>query len=316
MKKILLALITWGMVTFWATDAQAQLPWDEVFIPAGDLCVAMMYDHLTWDHYWEGTYLRQNGNIGTFTRQMAMPMMVLGVAERVNLITSLPYISTYPSAGTQVGQKGIQDLSVSLKVNWLRRKVGNGDLRLTTNTNFNTPVGSYLSDYAPFSIGAGAPEVGMRGIASYKLDKGLVFRTSLAYLWRGQTEIERSYYYQDGSVYSRFMDVPNALNFHAAIGHWFFDNKLRVEATYMSIKCLTGDDIRAYNRPQPTNKVEFNQVGAWVQYHVKAKGLKGLGALAYFNQALEGRNMGKFFNVGAGLTYQFTVYNSKKNSEQ
>lgn len=286
--------------------AKGQLPFDEIMMPKGEICFAGMFEHSSWNRYWEGTYLRENANIGTFTRQMFMPMLAMGLTKKINLIASLPYISTEASGGTQVGQSGLQDLSISMKVDWLQHRVGSGRILFLTNTHFSTPVGTYLSDYMPFSIGAGAPEIGLRGIGGYKMDNGLIFRIAAAYLWRGQTEIERNYYYQDGSVYSSFMNVPSALNIHGAIGYWAFENRLRLEATYMSLNCLTGDDIRAYNRPQPTNKMEVSQIGVWTQYYIKAD--RGLGALAYFNQTISGRNMGKATTFGLGITYQFKVY--------
>jgi len=285
---------------------KAQMPFDEIMMPKGEICIAGIYENSKWSQYWEGDYLRENANIGTFTRQMFMPMVAMGLTKKINLIASLPYISTNASGGTQVGQSGIQDLNVSMKVDWLQHRVGSGRILFLTNTHFSTPVGSYLSDYMPFSIGAGAPEIGMRGIAGYKLDNGLVFRFAAAYLWRGQTEIERDYYYQNGSVYSPFMNVPDALNIHGAIGYWTLDKRLRLEATYMSLNCLTGDDIRSYNRPQPTNKMEVSQVGIWSQYYIKAD--RGFGAIAYLNHTITGRNMGKATTLGLGLTYQFKVY--------
>ncbi|TVP53086.1 MAG: transporter [Mongoliibacter sp.] len=306
MKKLLpiiMGLVILGISHF---KSNAQTPWDEVMMEKGEICAALIYEHSSWDQYWEGTYLRENANIGTFTRQMGMPMIAMGLTQNVNIIASLPYVSTNPSSGTQVGQRGIQDLSISVKVNWLQKQMGKGNLLFLTNTHFGRPMGNYLSDYMPFSIGFGAPEIGLRGIGAFKLDNGLVFRAGLAYLWRGQTEIERNYYYENGSVYSQYMNVPNALNFHAAIGYWALENRLRLEATYMSLNCLTGDDIRSYNRPQPTNKTEVSQVGAWAQYYIKAD--RGLGALVYFNQTISGRNMGNATTLGLGLTYQFKVY--------
>lgn len=287
-------------------NANGQTPWDEVMMQKGEICAAFMFEHSSWNQYWEGSNLRGNANIGTFTRLMGMPMIAMGLTQKVNIITSLPYVSTNASGGTQVGQSGIQDLSISVKVDWLQKQLGNGRLFFLTNIHFSTPIGSYLSDYMPFSIGVGTPELGIRGIGGYKMDNGLVFRGGLAYLWRGQSEIERDYYYENGSVYSSFMNVPNAINLHGAIGYWTLDNRLRMEATFMSLNCLTGDDIRAYNRPQPTNKMELSQVGGWVQYYINAD--RGLGALAYFNQTLSGRNMGKATTIGVGLTYQFKVY--------
>jgi hypothetical protein len=284
----------------------AQTPWDEVMMGKGEICTALIYEHSSWDQYWEGTYLRENANIGTFTRQTMMPMIAMGISKKINIIASLPYINTKASGGTQAGQSGIQDLSIAAKVDWLQKQVGKGKLLFLTNAHFSTPASNYLSDYMPFSLGAGAPELGLRGIGGYKMDNGILFRAAAAYLWRGQTEVERDYYYENGSVYSPFMNVPNALNLHAAVGYWAFDNRLRMEATFMSLNCLTGDDIRSYNRPQPTNKMEVSQVGAWVQYFIKSD--RGLGALAYFNQTVSGRNMGKAATFGIGLTYQFKAF--------
>lgn len=306
MKKILpiiLGLMVYGTLPF---SAYSQTPWDEVMMGKGEICAAFIYEHSSWNQYWEGSFLRENANIGTFTRQMGMPMIAKGITKKVNIITSIPYIGTNASDGTLAGQSGLQDLSISVKVDWIQKQVGKGRLLFLTNTHFSTPIGNYLSDYMPFSIGVGAPELGIRGIGGYKMDNGLVFRASLAYFWRGQSEIERDYYYENGSVYSSFMNVPNAVNFHGAIGYWTLGNRLRMEATFMSLNCLTGDDIRSYNRPQPTNKMEVGQIGGWFQYYIKED--RGLGALVYFNQAVSGRNMGKATTIGVGLTYQFKVY--------
>lgn len=302
-RSVCLLTSLYYVVTF---SSFAQMPFDEVMMPKGELCLALLGEQSTWNRYWEGDYLRENANIGTFTRQMLMPMVAMGIHKKVNIIASLPYVQTQASGGTQVGQSGLQDLSMSVKVDWLQHRVGPGRLLVLTNTHVSTPVGSYLSDYMPFSIGVGAPELGMRGIMAYKMDNGLVLRASAAHLWRGQTEIERDFYYQNGAVYSSFMTVPNALNIHAAIGYWTLDNRLRLEATFMSLNCLTGDDIRAYNRPQPTNKMEVSQVGFWGQYYIKAE--SGFGAIAYFNQTVSGRNMGKATSIGLGITYQFKAY--------
>ncbi|MFD2034901.1 transporter [Belliella marina] len=305
MKKILPIILGLVMSFFIQFKSKAQTPWDEVMMGKNEICIALIYEHSTWDKYWEGTRLRENANIGTLTRQMGMPMIALGLTNKVNIIASLPYIATKASGGTQVGQSGIQDLSVSAKVEWLQKRISGGRLLFLTNLHYSRPVGNYLSDYMPFSLGFGAPELGFRGIAGYKMDNGLVFRSSIAYLKRGQTEIERNYYYQNGSVYSQFMNVPDAFNFHAAIGYWFLENQLRLEATYQLLNCLSGDDIRAYNAPQPTNKMEVSQVGAWAQYYIK--GRQGLGVLAYYNYAVGGRNMGQFSSLGLGLTYQLEL---------
>jgi len=287
--------------------AQAQTPWDEIRMGKGEVCVALIYEHGTWNQYWEGDYLRKNGNIGTLTRQAGTLMVATGLTQKINFIATVPYAATEASGGTQKGQSGLQDLNLSLKAELLRKRIGGGNFSVLSNLSYATPMSNYLSDYAPFSIGSGTSEIGLRGIAAYRRDNGLVFRTALAYLKRGQSEVERDYYYNNGSVYSQYMNVPDALNFHATVGYWMMDNQLRLELSYMSLNCLSGDDIRPYNAGQPTNKVEVEQIGTWAQYYIK--GRKGLGVLAYYNQVIGGRNMGKFSTLGLGLTYQFQAFN-------
>lgn len=302
--KSILGIAVYGLIIH---SVKAQMPWDEIKMAKGEVCASLVYEHASWNQYWEGSLLRKNENIGKLSRQTGALMVAAGITKKINLIAMLPYVATEASGGTQQGQAGLQDLSVSIKAELMRKRIGSGHFNLLSNVSYATPINKYLSDYAPFSIGSGAPELGLRGIAAYRTDKGLVFRTALAYLKRGQSKIERDYYYNKGSIYSQYMDVPDALNFHAALGYWLMENQLRLELSYIGVHCLTGDDIRPYNAGQPTNKVEVEQVGAWAQYYVN--GRKGLGMLAYYNHVVGGRNMGKFSTLGLGLTYQFQLSN-------
>jgi hypothetical protein len=143
-------------------------------------------------------------------------------------------------------------------------------------------------------------------MGQFELDNGPYLRGSVAYLHRGTTEAERDYYYQDGSYYTSTMDVPDGLHGQMAIGTWFLQKKLRVEANLTALRCTSGDDIRAYNSPQPTNKVDFDQVGGFAQYYFQKNG--GIGVLAYYNHMFSGRNMGQYSGFGLGLTYQFKAF--------
>lgn len=285
-----------------------QTPTDAVMMKQRQSCLAVIYDRGSWDHYWEGTYLRTNANVGTLNRRMILPMIAIGLHDKLNLIVSLPHVKTESSAeagGRMQGASGLQDIGLNLKAEALKKEIGKGKLSLLGNVGFSTPMTNYLSDYLPYSIGSGAPEFSLRGIAQYKLNNGFYVQTSLAQLWRGVTEIERDYYYNNGSYYTNKMDVPNAWNFNGALGVWLLKDGLKLEATYMSSICTSGDDIRKYNAGQPTNKVEVGQVGFNTQFYIKK--IKGLGVLAYYTKMISGRNMGEFTNVGGGVTYQFKL---------
>jgi hypothetical protein len=281
----------------------AQTPLDGLMMPKGEICVALVYEHSTWERYWEGTYLRTNQNIGTFKREMAMPLIVGGITDKINIMISLPFLKTSTTGGQMAGAEGLQDIGLSLKAQFLDYNLGKGKLKAFSNLSFSTPASNYLADYLPFSLGFGSNELGVRAIGLYEMNKGSYFRISGAYLHRGRAEAERNFYYQDRAFYTSTMDIPDALHAQVSLGSWFFQKKLRVEASITSLRCSSGDDIRTYNTPQPTNKVDFDKIEGFAQYYFKD--LKGLGVLAYYNQMFSGRNMGQFSGFGLGLTYQF-----------
>jgi hypothetical protein len=306
MKKIILTLV---LLSVCSALLRAQTPTDAVMMKQRESCFALIYDQGTWDHYWEGDYLRTNGNVGTFSKRMIMPMIAVGLHDKLNLIIWAPYIKTEskePNGGYLQGASGMQDLGLSLKAQVLEKEIGTNKVTLLANVGFSTPISNYLSDYMPYSLGFGAPEFSLRGIGMFKMQNGFYALAAVAHLWRGQTEIERDYYYNNGSYYTNMMDVPNAFNFNGAIGITLFDNALKLEANYLTTNCTSGDDIRIFNSPQPTNKVEVGQVGFFTQYFFKNQ-IKGLGMLAYYSRIISGRNMGQFSNVGLGMTYQFKL---------
>ncbi len=286
------------------TIAHAQTPLDGLMMPKGEICIALQYEQGTWDRYWEGTSVRVNQNIGTFTRQMGMPMIVGGITDKVNVILSLPYVKIGASGGQMAGVQGIQDFGISVKALFLEKTIGKGKLTGFSNLSFSTPASTYLSDYMPFSLGFGANELGIRAIGKYELDKGPYFRASYSYLNRGITEAERDFYYADGAYYTSKMDVPNAFFGQVTLGSWMFKKKLRVEASLTTLQSTSGDDIRVYSMPQPTNKVDFDRIEGFAQYYFKNDG-RGFGLIASYQKAISGRNMGKFSGYGFGLTYQF-----------
>lgn len=285
----------------------AQTPLDGLMMPKGEICLAIVYENTAWDRYWEGSTIRVNQNIGTFTKQIGMPMIVGGITDKVNVILSLPYVKTAASAGQLTGAEGIQDFGISVKALFLEKSIGKGKLTGFSNLSFSTPASNYLSDYMPFSLGFGANELGLRAIGKYELDKGPYFRASYAYLHRGATEAERDFYYADQAYYTSKMDVPNAFQGQLTLGSWLFKYRLRVEASLTTIRSTSGDDIRVYSMPQPTNKVNFDRVEGFAQYYFKSGG-KGFGLIASYQQAISGRNMGQFSGYGLGITYQFKAF--------
>ena len=290
----------------WAATMHGQTSTDAIMMNKGDICFFLGYEHAEFDTYWEGTLERVNGNIGTFTRSSVIGGFTYGIFNNLNFLVSAPYIRTKSSGGQLAGADGLQDLNVALKAEIIEKQLWKGKLYLLPVAEFSTPLSNYLSDYQPYSLGLHTNQFLMRGTIQYKLDMGLYLRGSAAHLWRTETRIERDYYYNNGSYYTEWMDVPNAWNFQATAGIWLFNDALRVEGTYTSLRCTSGDDIRAWNAPQPTNKVEADQIGGFAQYYFPQ--VPGLGVIAYYSTVLEGRNAANMTGFGGGITYQFKLF--------
>lgn len=288
----------------------AQSPTDELMMPQKEICFLVNYEYGQFDQYWEGDFLRKNGTIATVQRRTAMGMAAYGLSPKLNVYLGIPWVSTnstLPNGGKFAGTSGLQDLSLGLKYQLIEKTLGKGQLTGFASLNFSTPISNYLSDYQPYALGLGTPQLAWRGLAHYKMSKGIYLRGVVGYIWKGYTKAEREYYYSNGSHYTPWMDVPSSWNFHAALGKWFFQNSLRVELTHQVQKSTFGDDIRAYNAPQPTNRVDFTQVGAFAHYY--SRQIKGLGLLAYVNQVTTGKNAPKMTSIGVGVTYQFQLLN-------
>src|SRR5678815_1124137 len=74
--------------------ASAQTPTDGIMMSKGEICFGANYVNESWDEYWEGTLLRENGNIGTLTRTTILPMVALGLTDKLNLLVQAPWVQT------------------------------------------------------------------------------------------------------------------------------------------------------------------------------------------------------------------------------
>tara|TARA_R110000744_G_scaffold208401_1_gene327039 strand:- start:6888 stop:7880 length:993 start_codon:yes stop_codon:yes gene_type:complete len=304
------------LLLFTVAFAFGQTPTDGLMMPSKNICILLNYEAGHFDRYWEGDDLRRNETIATLNRTTILPMAAVGIFDELNFYIGLPYVKTKSSetnGGRFEGAKGFQDFMIALKYKALERSLGSGRLSLFTTVGYSTPATNYLSDYMPYSLGFGAPEFSLRGITQYQLNNGFYVRGMVAHLWRGYTEAERDYYYNSGSFYTALMDVPNAWTFETVIGKWFMSNTLKLELNYTGLKSTSGDNIRAYNAAQPTNKVKYDRLGVSIQYY--SPSLKGLGVVGYYNNVVNGLNTAKMSNVGLGLTYQFNFIKNTNNDQ-
>ncbi len=235
-------------------------------------------------------------------------MTAVGITDKLNVFVGLQYIQTgssEPNGGKLAGVRGFQDLTVAAKYAFLQKQLGKNKLTALASVGFSTPASNYTPDYMPYSIGFGAPELAYRSIVQHDWNKGAYTRLGGSYLWRSYAQAEREFHDNNGSVNSHWMEVPNAITIEAALGKFLFKNRLQVEATYFSLNSLSGDTIRPFDAPKPTNKVNFGRVGLFGHYF--SKKVNGLGIIAYYNRNITGKNAPQATTTGLGITY-FSIF--------
>ena len=94
------------------TATKAQTVDDAIMMNKKQWCNGLTYMHSSWDEYWEGTFNRNNLNLGTVTTQSLMLMSNYGITDKLNVLVNVPYVWTDASAGTLHGMKGFQDIEL------------------------------------------------------------------------------------------------------------------------------------------------------------------------------------------------------------
>ena len=151
---------------------KAQTFTDGLMMSKNDLCTGFIYSNDAWKKYWEGNLNRENGNIGTVSTKSVSWMGAYGISNKLNVIAMLPYVWTHASQGTLIDMKGIQDLTIGAKYNFLKKTIGTGDLSTFVVGSYSTPLSDYTPDFLPLSIGMAAQKLTGRFTTHYKLGCG------------------------------------------------------------------------------------------------------------------------------------------------
>src|ERR1700760_2555891 len=111
MKPLRAYLIRYGIVTCslvaLSQMATAQTDADALMIPKNYFCAAGEYTNSTFTNYWEGTFKRNNLNLGKVSNDMYMLGGNYGITNKLDLLFSAPYVTTNATAGTLKGQHGV-----------------------------------------------------------------------------------------------------------------------------------------------------------------------------------------------------------------
>jgi hypothetical protein len=293
------------LIFFIGKSIFAQSSTDADLMLKSQWCTAVIIDNNSWSKYWENNLLRENGNIGTFSNQSTTFMTAYGISDKINAIISLPYIKTSSTQGTTLPDNGIQDLSLSLKAKILKTSLKSFTMSTYVVAGTSLPMQHYNNDNGPFSLGLGCYEVNARLMLDLVHSSGLYLRPQFSYHHRSTANLERSFYYSNTHYYSQSINVPNMTMAQINLGARLLNNALRTEISYGKMNTLGGTDIRRQEAPLASGNMDASNVNFFAYYHPKF--WKGLGFLISSGKVLDGKNVGKSFHYGAGITYQFSL---------
>jgi len=291
--------------------AYSQMPDDGFTMSRGELCLVAAYQQTKWTEYWEGTRRRENKNLGAFTSKAITPMFGYGITNKISVFGGLPYIHNSSSAGTMMGQKGWQDLSMAVKYHALKKTKGKAAWNLFATAGFSVPVSDYPPDFLPFSIGIGSKTAQLR-LIGHMLHASNFFATAQAgYVFRSNITVDRTSYYTDAQYNSNEMRIPDVWNGSVRTG---FNNKyFRGDVHYAWSKATSGSDMRMNDMPFPGNRMEMSAVG--ISTLIWIAPVNGLAINASADKVVSGRNAGKAFTWMAGVQYVFKPFNKKNNEK-
>lgn len=278
----------------------AQTESDALFMDKHNLCGGFVYGNSSWNHYWEGTFYRDNANIGSFKSNLVMAMANYGISKGLNVIASAAWIDNRVTAGTLIGQKGIQDLNLFLKKELWAKDIKGFSSSLVAVGGVSTPLTNYVVDFLPISIGMRSKTASLRLLAD--VQKGHWYGTASAmYTGRSNITIDRNSYYTTELIYSNKMFMPNVFSYNIRLG-WRDGADKYFELIADRMNTLGGFDIRKNDMPLPGNNMDAFRAGVNIKYPVPV--LQGLSVMATGMQTLSGRNMGKATTLMAGVVYQ------------
>jgi hypothetical protein len=304
--KTILQISLLAILTLSTFFAQAQMMNDGIFMAKGSLCGGVTYMNDSWKNYWEGSLYRENKNIGTVTTQSVVLMGNYGISDKLNVMFSLPYITTKPSAGVLSGMSGVQDLTLSLKY----RVAQLGNLSVIGAVGGSVPTNNYVADFMPLSIGTQSKTLFGRGILYYTLPANLALTVNGTYTARSNVRVDREMYYTDRGFFTNEMTMPDVVNFGAKLGHYSY--RWQLEGTYDQQVTGGSIDIRRNDMPGLCNKFDFTRVGFIAAYRIPQ--LKDLQIMVTGGKILSGRNVGESTTFSVGISKIVGFSKSKASS--
>jgi len=300
MKKLTRNVVTIGLSLMASLAVVAQTDLDAIMMNKKQFCQGLTYDYSSWDHYWEGTFKRDNQNLGTVSTQSIMYMGTYGITNNLNVMASVPYVWTKATEGTLTGTKGIQDLAINVKWKAYTTSFGKNHFSFFAVGGFSTPLSHYVIDYLPLSIGLGSTNLTARGMVDYRTGK-FTATGSASYIWRSNVKIDRNAYFDTQLHLTNEVQMPNASFYQLRAG--YRGKYLIAEALLSNWTTHGGFDIRKNDMPFPSNRMNATMVGAYAKYTFKK--FTELSLIGSANYTVAGRNVGQSRAFSVGVFYAF-----------
>lgn len=267
--------------------ATAQVAIDGFMRGAGKTSASVWFSTESYDEYWVGNTITSNPNLGTISTQSFGLYVAGGITDYLDVILSLPYVSTEPSAGFWSSQSGLQDLGAAVKVRPLQLEVPAGNLSVIAAGSITTPVGDYIPD-APIAIGHYSTNFDSRLVVHYNTTFGGFATLQGGYIHRSNVDLDRGY----------TVAVPDAVDFIGKLG--YYTGPLYVDAWAQRQNAQSGTNIGP-GVPFPTNKQSYTKIGASAYYGLPW--VENLGVSVGFGTILDGTNIGKSTRISGGISY-------------
>jgi hypothetical protein len=306
MKKILIYCL------FWATLSNyAQTENDGIMMDKKQLCSGLVYQYSSFDQYWEGTYKRENLNIGSVSTKNIAFMGNYGITDRWNAILTIPYIKTNATAGTLLGQKGFQDISLSIKYLAFDKTYKTLGYSAYLVGGFSVPMTDYVADFLPLSIGMQSKTASLRIMGD--IQKGDFYTTfSGTYVKRDNIKIDRNAYFTDEYHYTNEVFMPDLITFNFRLG--YRTPRLIADVFYDSMVTQKGGfDITKNNMPFPSNTMNMSKIGVYAKYTLKQ--ISNLSLIGGYSYVVDGRNVGQSAAINGGVFYVLD-FNKKAESNK
>lgn len=287
--------------------AKAQTSADALMIPKNLFCAGVVYDYSSWTNYWEGTFKRDNGNIGKLSTNTYMVIGNYGITNKLDVLFSVPYITTNASSGTLKGQNGVQDLTLTLKWLAFQTEIGKGIFSAHAILSGSVPLTNYEPNFLPLSIGLHSESVSLRALVNYQTGRFFLAGAG-QYIQRSDVTIDQESYYTTTLINSNRVYMPNVNNFLFSTGYRSL--RFNAEAILSQTTTLGGFDIRKNDMPFPSNRMNWTSAGALFKYSFSTTGLE---LTAGANRVLNGRNVGQSTDFFGGVLY---IFDFKKTHTQ